>query len=67
MTKDDLAYIVCQQFVYGEATKIMSGWAGETLPSSPEVLSEVLAAPGLSEDCCRYLDKEIAPFISALP
>ena len=41
------------------------GWAGETLPSSPEVLPKVLAAPGLSEDRCRHLDKEIVPFISA--
>ena len=64
VTKDDPAYIACRQSVDGEAMKIMIGWAGETLPSSPEVLPEVLAAPGLSEDRCRYLDKEIAPFIS---
>ena len=65
MTKDDPVYIACRQSVDGEATKIMIGCAGEMLSSSPEVLPEVLAAPGFSEDRCRYLDKEIAPFISA--
>ena len=65
MTKDDPAYIACLQSVDGEATKIRIGRAGETLPSSLDVLSEVLAAPGLSEDRHQYLDKEIAPFISA--
>ena len=66
MTKDDPAYVVCRLSVDGEATKIMICRAGEMLPSSPEVLPEVLAAPGLSKDRCRYLDKEIAPFISPL-
>ena len=65
MTKDDPAYTACRQSVDGEAAKIRIGRAGETLPSSPDVLPEVLAAPGLSEDRRRYLDKEIAPFISA--
>ena len=65
MTKDDPAYIACRQYVDGEATKIMIGWAVETLPSCLEVLPEVLAASGLSEYRCRYVDKEIAPLISA--
>ena len=65
MTKDDPAYIACLQSVDGEATKIRIGRAGETLPSSLDVLSEVLAAHGLSEDRHQYLDKEIAPFLSA--
>ena len=65
MTKNDPAYIACLQSVDGEATKIRIGQAGETLPSSMDVLSEVLAAPGLSEDRHQYLDKEIAPFLSA--
>ena len=65
MTKDDPAYIACLQSVDGEATKIRIGRAGKTLPSSLDVLSEVLAAPGLSEDRHQYLDKEIAPFLSA--
>ena len=65
MTKDDPAYIACRQSVDGEATKIRIGWAGKMLPSSMDVLSEVLAAPGLSEDRHQCLDKEIAPFVSA--
>ena len=65
MTNDDPAYIACLQSVDGEAMKIRTGRAGETLPSSLDVLSEVLAAPGLSEDRHQYLDKEIAPFLSA--
>ena len=64
MTKGDPAYIACRQSVDGEATKIRIGRSGETLPSSPDV-PEVIAAPGLSEDHRRYLDKEIASFISA--
>ena len=66
MIKDDPAYIACRLSVDGEATKIIIFSAGETLPSSPEVLPEVLAAPCLTKDHCRYLDKEIAPFISPL-
>ena len=50
MTKNDPAYVACRQSVDGEATKIRIGRAGEMLPSSLNVLSEVLAAPGLSED-----------------
>ena len=65
MTKDDPAYVACRQSVDGEATKIRISRAGEMLPSSLDVLSEVLAAPGLSEDRHQYLDKEIAPFVSA--
>ena len=65
MTNNDLAYVACRQSVDGEAMKIRTGWAGETLPSSLDVLSEVLATPGLSEDRHQYLDKEIAPFVSA--
>ena len=58
------AYIACLKSVDGEATKIRIGLTGETLPSSLDVLSEVLATPGLSEDRHQYLDKEIAPFVS---
>ena len=65
MTKENPAYVACRQSVDGEATKIRIGWAGETLPSSLDVLSEVLAVPGISEDRHQYLDKEIAPFASA--
>ena len=65
MTKDDPAYIACRQSVDGEATKIRIGRPGEMLPSSLDVLSEVFATPGLSEDRHQYIDKGIAPFVSA--
>ena len=65
MTKDDPAYIACRQSVDGEATKIRIGGAGKTFPSSLDVLSEVLAAPALSDDRHQYFHKEIAPFVSA--
>ena len=65
MTKDDPPYVACRQSVDGEAMKIRIGRAGETLPSSLDVLSEVPAAPGLPEDRHQYLDKAIAPFVSA--
>ena len=64
MTKGDPAYIACRQSGDGEATKIRIGRSGETLPSSPDV-PEVLAAPGLSEDHHRYLDKESPIHISS--
>ena len=60
------AYIACRQCVDGEATKIRIGWAEETLLPSLNMLPEVLAAHGLSKDCRRYLDKDIASFISAV-
>ena len=65
MTKDDPAYVAYRQSVDGEAIKIRIGWAGETLPSSLDVLSDLPAAPGLSEDRHQYLDKVIALFVSA--
>ena len=65
VTKDDPAHIACRQSVDGEVTKIRIGRVGETLPTSPDALPEVLAPPGLSQDRRQYLDKEISPYVSA--
>ena len=65
VTKDDPGHIGCRKSVDGDVTRIKIARAGETLPSSPDLLPEVLVPPGLSEDRRQYLDKEIAPYISA--
>ena len=64
-SKDDLLNIQCRTAPESEPTVIRILKHGVESPTDPSILPEVLTPAGLSPHCLQYLDKEVAPYVSA--